>query len=199
MNLIPAAAFLFLPEVLPWTCQHRLKFLHRSTSSPTRSFTVSTPPTAPSLIVYSSTGDDLLPGFLDLPVVPLLLSMIALILGVVSQGWINRQLQGDRGLGAFLQDGRGYANSSFRPVKADDERALSSDPLPWLKLPRLDFVEVAGQKTRQQELMEQLEELRVEMHNMYEQGRREEAGAAKLRLEKIMRENGLEYLVDDSP
>jgi len=28
----------------------------------------------------------------------------------------------------------------------DKDRAVARDPLPWLKLPKLDFVEVAGQE-----------------------------------------------------
>eukprot|EP00814_Leptocylindrus_danicus_P017952 CAMPEP_0116007508 /NCGR_PEP_ID=MMETSP0321-20121206/2337_1 /TAXON_ID=163516 /ORGANISM="Leptocylindrus danicus var. danicus, Strain B650" /LENGTH=155 /DNA_ID=CAMNT_0003476209 /DNA_START=72 /DNA_END=539 /DNA_ORIENTATION=+ len=90
----------------------------------------------------------------DLPpaeAVPIVL-VAALGIGVAAQSWINFQLDGDRGLGKFLSDGRGYNRSAFTPRRGTDDfndgtAPLSkSDPLPWLKLPKLDFVEVAGQE-----------------------------------------------------
>ena len=75
---------------------------------------------------------------------PWFLVVLALGIGSTAQGLINKQLEGDQGLGAFLQDGRGYSNSAFRPLLDDQDRAVQQDPLPWLKLPQLDFVEVVG-------------------------------------------------------
>ena len=54
-------------------------------------------------------------------------------------------LKGERGLGAFLSDGSGFKKSGFRPLDGAD---MKTDPLPWLKLPELDFVDVAGQEKR---------------------------------------------------
>jgi predicted DNA-binding protein (UPF0251 family) len=63
-------------------------------------------------------------------------------------------------LGSYLSDGSGYNKSKFKPIlpsngattttttqkKYNDDRAVQGDdPLPWLRLPNLDFVEVAGQ------------------------------------------------------
>mmetsp|Transcript_25244 Transcript_25244/g.39083 ORF Transcript_25244/g.39083 Transcript_25244/m.39083 type:complete len:180 (-) Transcript_25244:562-1101(-) len=90
----------------------------------------------------------------DLPpaeAVPIVL-VAAFGIGVAAQSWINFQLDGDRGLGKFLSDGRGFNRSAFTPRRGRDDyndgtAPLSkSDPLPWLKLPQLDFVEVAGQE-----------------------------------------------------
>ena len=82
--------------------------------------------------------------------VPIVL-IAALIIGFTAQSWINFQLNGERGLGSFLSDGSGFKRSAFRPRSgsgdmSDGTAPVSSDPLPWLKLPRLDFVEVAGQE-----------------------------------------------------
>ena len=82
--------------------------------------------------------------------VPLIL-LAALGIGFTAQSWINFQLGGDRGLGSFLSDGSGFNRSAFRPRSgtgdiSDGTAPVSTDPMPWLKLPRLDFVEVAGQE-----------------------------------------------------
>mmetsp|Transcript_3864 Transcript_3864/g.4990 ORF Transcript_3864/g.4990 Transcript_3864/m.4990 type:complete len:220 (-) Transcript_3864:83-742(-) len=78
-----------------------------------------------------------------------LITVAALVIFVAAQSFINSMLRGDRGLGAFLSDGSGYNRSGFRSRRGaeegDDGTAVAKDPLPWLKLPRLDFVEVAGQ------------------------------------------------------
>ena len=95
-------------------------------------------------------------GTLDLsvetPELPnLLVPFVAFVLLVASQSFINQMLNGDQGLGAFLKDGRGVGRSSFRPLSLEDKnRAVASDPLPWLKLPKLDYVEVAGQATQRE-------------------------------------------------
>ena len=127
--------------------------------------------------------------------VPLLV-IVALGLGFAAQGWINQQLQGDQGLGAFLQDGQGYKKSGFRPL-SDRDRAASSDPLPWLSLPKLDFVEVAGQESTEDALMAELEQLRLAMNQQLERGNTAEANAIRLKLESRMRENGVEFQMDE--
>jgi hypothetical protein len=80
--------------------------------------------------------------------------IVALTIGALANGWIQRLLSGERGLGSFLSDGSGFQKSQFRPLSSNSlrsgtmqqDRAVSSDPLPWLRLPKLDYVEVAGQK-----------------------------------------------------
>jgi hypothetical protein len=135
--------------------------------------------------------------------VPVLL-IVAVTLFVASQGWINSLLSGDRGLGAFLSDGSGFKKSGFRPVSSSGdgkESEAEADPLPWLKLPKLDFVEVAGQDTSVSEeaVMERLEELRVEMNDLLEQKKFKEASAVRLTLEKLMKVNGVEYQYSSGP
>jgi hypothetical protein len=144
-------------------------------------------------------------GFLDVEessniLVPILL-IVAGSLFVAAQGWINQLLSGDRGLGAFLSDGSGFSKSGFRPVKSGDESEESQDPLPWLRLPRLDFVEVAGQDTSVSEeaVLDRLEELRLEMNDLLEKENFREASAVKDTLEKLMRENGVEFQYSQPP
>jgi hypothetical protein len=83
---------------------------------------------------------------------PVVVVILALVLLVSAQSFINNMLKGDQGLGAFLKDGSGYNRSGYRPSnsKSNNVDNANNDPLPWLKLPRLDFVEVAGQKEQQQ-------------------------------------------------
>lgn len=131
-------------------------------------------------------------------VVPLLV-VFALGLGLAAQGWINQQLQGDQGLGAFLKDGQGYKRSGFRPL-SDGDRAASNDPLPWLSLPKLDFVDVAGQESSsslEDALLIQLEDLRMEMNQHLELGNAAEANAIRIKLESRMRESGFEFQTDE--
>jgi hypothetical protein len=134
--------------------------------------------------------------------VPILL-IVAVSLFVASQGWINSLLSGDRGLGAYLSDGSGYSKSGFRPVSksGDGKESESEDPLPWLKLPRFDFVDVAGQDSSVSEeaVLKRLEELRVEMNDLLEQKKFREASAVRLTLEKLMKVNGVEFQYSSSP
>jgi hypothetical protein len=133
--------------------------------------------------------------------VPILL-IVAVALFVASQGWINSLLSGDRGLGAFLSDGSGYSKSGFRPVSksGDGKESESEDPLPWLKLPRFDFVDVAGQDSSvtEEAVLKRLEELRVEMNDLLEQEKFREASAVRLTLEKLMKVNGVEFQYSSS-
>ena len=89
----------------------------------------------------------------------LVVVIVAVILAFSAQTWINSLVGGDQGLGAFLSDGSGFNKSGFKPRRRPitDEREIEgdptkplggSDPLPWLKLPELDFVDVAGQPKR---------------------------------------------------
>jgi hypothetical protein len=137
--------------------------------------------------------------------VPILL-IVAVSLFVASQGWINSLLSGDRGLGAFLSDGSGYGKSGFRPVSKsvdgkESKSGTDSDPLPWLKLPRFDFVDVAGQDSSVSEeaVYKRLEELRVEMNDLLEQNKFREASAVRLTLEKLMKVNGVEFQYSSLP
>lgn len=150
---------------------------------------------------------------------PLLIAILALVLLVAAQSFINQMLKGDRGLGAFLKDGSGYNRSGFRANNnsgGDDDG--NSDPLPWLKLPRLDFVEVAGQKEmleasveeeEQQKAYEELERLRLRLNRELEnvsKRRREgnnggddsdddmaEATRLRTKIERLMKLYGIEY------
>jgi len=155
---------------------------------------------------------------------PLLIAILALVLLVSAQSFINQMLKGDRGLGAFLKDGSGYNRSGFSAnSKSGGDDDGDSDPLPWLKLPRLDFVEVAGQKEilqasaeqeeqeEQQKVYEELERLRLRLNRELENAskRRREANgidneddneddmaeATRLRtkMEGLMKLYGIEY------
>ena len=83
----------------------------------------------------------------------------ALILAISAQSFINSMLEGDQGLGNYLSDGTGYNKSKFKARKKpntiddsyDPTKPLGAgDPLPWLKLPELDFIDVAGREKKKQ-------------------------------------------------
>lgn len=126
--------------------------------------------------------------------VPLLL-FAALGVGIAAQTFINQMLKGEDGLGAFLSDGSGYNKSKFKS-KASSKEA-KKDPLPWLKLPELDFVEVAGQeKTKYQsegELLDKLEIIRQDMNQAVEEGNLEKAKTLEMDLERIMKTYDIEF------
>lgn len=102
-------------------------------------------------VAVKATPNEVMNGLPPTEAVPIVL-IAAIGIGVAAQSWINFQLDGDRGLGKFLNDGRGYNRSAFTPRRGRDDfndgtAPLSkADPLSWLKLPKLDFVEVAGQE-----------------------------------------------------
>lgn len=132
--------------------------------------------------------------------VPLLLAF-ALGVGFAAQTFINQMLEGEDGLGAFLTDGSGYNNSGFRKKSSkDNQDNIKTDPLPWLKLPELDFVEVAGQSKimSEGELMMQLERLREGMKSAMEKGRLQEAESLRKELEQTMETYGVEFTSDES-
>jgi hypothetical protein len=138
------------------------------------------------------------------------IALIAIVILFFAQTFINSMLKGDRGLAAFLSDGSGYSNSGFRPRRngdqSDTDAPLSGDPLPWLKLPRLDFVEVAGQETgnnsnglspeEEAKILEQLEDLRGVLRSEIDAGNTEEANRLRRRLEDLMKDSGFHYEAD---
>lgn len=130
--------------------------------------------------------------------VPLLL-VFALGVGFAAQTFINQMLEGEDGLGAFLSDGSGYNKSGFRK-KMKEKDTIKTDPLPWLKLPELDFVEVAGQSKimSEEELMMTLERLREGMKMAVDEGRIKEAESIRKELEQTMEAYGVEFTSNES-
>lgn len=121
--------------------------------------------------------------------VPLVL-MVALFLGFAANGWISQLLNGKddkSGLGAFLKDGSGYNRSGF--AMQDFDRAVQNDPLPWLKLPTFEFVEVAGQEKPE----DSLERLRFDLNAAVENGDIIEAKRIERQLEDIMMTIGVKF------
>jgi hypothetical protein len=125
-----------------------------------------------------------------LEVSPWLVVGVALTLGIAAQTFINTMLKGDQGLGAYLKDGSGYNRSGFRGKKSTEDE--KEDPLPWLKLPKLSFVEVAGQVDEDLDY-KTLERIRVEMNERLEEGKVEEASILREELEILMKDAGIEY------
>lgn len=133
-----------------------------------------------------------------------LIVSIALIIGVAAQWFINSMVSGDRGLGAFLSDGSGFNRSNFKLVdknnKYEGNSPLSgTDPLPWLKLPKLRYVEVAGQERNEvvnlsedaaREILESLAE-KILYH--VKNGELELAKETEAELERRLEEFGFEY------
>ena len=79
---------------------------------------------------------------------------ITLVSGIgIGAGMLQRRiLSGDQGLGAFLDDGKGFKKSAYRArSKSKGSKATKDQNVPnpgWLaglKLPNLDFVEVYGE------------------------------------------------------
>ena len=131
--------------------------------------------------------------------VPLLL-VTALVLGIAAQSFINQMLEGDDGLGAFLKDGSGYNRSGFRSSRPDPDSNEKNDPLPWLKLPELDFVDVAGQERsspREGVIFERLEAMRRELNAALDAGRVREAQSLQDEMERFMVDQGIEFKSDE--
>jgi hypothetical protein len=137
----------------------------------------------------------------DLPLVPLA-TIAALILLITAQSFINFLLKGDRGLGAFLSDGSGYNKSGFRRTNNSDDR-METDPLPWLKLPMFDYVDVAGQKKEQMMvagstdeeivLLRRMEEMKDQIRERIDEGKYDSARKIELELELLMKAEGYEF------
>ena len=66
---------------------------------------------------------------------------------------------------------------------------------PWLSLPKLDFVEVAGQQQVEAEKMVQLklESLREQMNKNLQEGNMEEATKLRNELEQLCEQSGFEF------
>lgn len=133
-----------------------------------------------------------------------LIVSIALIIGVAAQWFINSMVSGDRGLGAFLSDGSGFNRSNFKPVdrnnKYEGNSPLSGpDPLPWLKLPKLSYVEVAGQEKNEvvhpseDAMREVLQSLAEKILYHVKNGELELAKETEAELEQRLEEFGFEY------
>lgn len=115
-------------------------------------------------------------------------------------------------MGAFLSDGSGYNKSGFkaRSKKGTEDSAVSDDPLPWLKLPQLDYVDVVGQPKRSAkikveaplnedyaqadaQIVSEMESLKEQMKIKVQEGDLVEAKKIEMELEKIMKKEGYEY------
>jgi hypothetical protein len=123
-----------------------------------------------------------------------LVLIVALFLGFAANGWISQLLNGKEkksGLGAFLRDGSGYNRSGF--AMQDSDRAVQRDPLPWLKLPTLDFVEVAGQERPE----DTLERLRLDLNAAADKGDIIEAMRIESQLEDMMKKTGVRFQSDE--
>ena len=197
LHLFATLSLSFNLRVFPGFARcHRYQKLDRFVSCKPGESNLSRGSSLSALLVADTTVDLDTMSTVEFSAVPLLV-IVAIGLGFTAQGWINRQLEGDQGLGAFLQDGKGFKKSGFRPLADDADRAASSDTLPWLKLPKLDFVEVAGQKSSQDQLFDELEDLRVKMNQQLQLGNIDEARTIRMKLESLMRENGIEFLADE--
>lgn len=126
---------------------------------------------------------------------PFFIAAVALGLFLAAQGYINSMLKGDQGLGAFLQDGSGFKNSAYSP-SSKKQKEVGEDPMPWLSLPKLDFVEVAGQKASEEMVQERLELLRKEMNQKLLEGKTVEATALRRELERLCEECGFEFSIE---
>lgn len=124
--------------------------------------------------------------------------LTAIVLGVLTQSFINSMLTGDQGLSAFLSDGQGFNKSKFRPIRKQSTE--NNDPLPWLKLPKLDYVDVAGQNTDKEELdllvRERLDSLLTKMKNEVNSGDKISASSTLKELKEMMEKYGFEYKED---
>lgn len=121
------------------------------------------------------------------------LVVVAGALGILSQTLINSMLKGDQGLSAFLSDGKGYGNSKFKEASGDNGR-LQDDPLPWLRLPNLSFVDIAGQDVLNEEEIAKKLDLLVERGRMeLERGDKDKAAQTKKELNTLMKNYGFEY------
>ncbi len=197
---------------------HGVDFPHATMSSSSLSAAFS----QHSLLLSSADFDSTLFLLPDNPLLsPLVVVILAAVLLVSAQTFINNMLEGDQGLGAFLKDGSGYNRSGYRPDASNDE-SEAKDPLPWLKLPKLDFVEVAGQETlmdqqlqlqaeEQEMVYQELDRLKQELSREIQSVRRlrlegmaedgdDDMAKAKLlqaKLEGLMRAYGIEYEADE--
>ena len=127
---------------------------------------------------------------------------------LVSIGVLSQQsslMNGKSGLGAFLQDGKGYKNSAYQP----NDNLEKKDPLPWLKLPKFDFVEVYGAKdddglsggvlSIEDELAvrARLDSLSQEFNSSLNSGNLQKAQIIRIELENLLVDTGFQYEYDE--
>ena len=139
-------------------------------------------------------GDTELSYFYE-PPIALFAVLAAGILGFGSQSLISSMLDGDQGLRAFLSDGSGFNKSKFSPKRKDDDNG-PSDPLPWLRLPKLDYVQVAGQEDSnadESKVVEQLEFLAAQVRAELSRGENEKASKTIKELNDLMDKYGFDY------
>lgn len=120
--------------------------------------------------------------------------LVGIILGIASQYLINTMLKGDRGISAFLSDGNGFNNSRFKTIQSSGD-TKKEDPLPWLKLPKLDFVEVAGQENDSSfdSVKQQLDSLKLKLDNELASGQNDKASKTMKELDILMEKYGFEF------
>jgi hypothetical protein len=147
-------------------------------------------PVSKSLLkpLHNSLDDDFMAH--SLPVIVIL----GVSIGIAAQLWISKMTQGDRGLGAFLKDGNKFAGSNFSTMKSSNDSVSGNDPLPWLRLPNLDFVEVAGQSS----VNSKVEDLMRRMEKASREGKEELALELKEEIEASLAANGLETIQEFS-
>lgn len=202
--------------------RHSSRHVHQSIPIPTYRLMPLIIESNPSTMLHMQESFDV-----DMPPIgaPLVV-LVAVILAFAAQSWINSLLGGDQGLGAFLSDGTGFNKSGFKPRSSrpiTDERSIpgdttkplgGDDPLPWLKLPELDYVDVAGQSKRpkqttqtmktteaflssvvrdESDVIVKLEMLREQMKTAFDRGDLEDAKRIENELERIMKEEGYSY------
>jgi len=161
--------------------------------------------------ILSSPLDDLPPSIDSPPV--FFLTVGFLVVALLAQSFINDLTSGDDGLGAFLSDGTGYNRSGFKAStsrknsksKGGAGAPVSKDPMPWLRLPSLDFVEVAGQTTpdsgvddeislaAETEFLSRLETKTANIREALDAGEEERARVASKELEQMLEGSGYEY------
>ncbi len=121
-------------------------------------------------------------------------ALLAIVLGIGSQYFINTMLSGDRGISAFLSDGAGFNRSGFKTLQSSDD-TKKEDPLPWLKLPKLDFVEVAGQENdvNLELVQRELDSLKSRLDKEIATGQKEKATETMNELNALMEKFGFEF------
>mmetsp|Transcript_67832 Transcript_67832/g.136512 ORF Transcript_67832/g.136512 Transcript_67832/m.136512 type:complete len:154 (-) Transcript_67832:321-782(-) len=71
---------------------------------------------------------------------PVPITFGVLVVGYAAVNFQISLLQGKSGLSNYLKDGKGWRGSAYQ----EEDTQTRADPMPWLKLPKLDFVEVYG-------------------------------------------------------
>mmetsp|Transcript_7044 Transcript_7044/g.23084 ORF Transcript_7044/g.23084 Transcript_7044/m.23084 type:complete len:197 (+) Transcript_7044:3-593(+) len=116
--------------------------------------------------------------------------------GVVMAGaykLIADAYDGERGLGAFLSDGRGFQRSGYK----EGAEPLRAPPkfLDRLRFPNLDFVQVYS--SGEEGALEEAEALRTQLRAAIDDGDAPKVRSLEARLEKLMKDNGLAFDADD--